>query len=367
MSKLSIIIACLNDHNEIIQTVLSIQRTTHGRDLEVIVIDDCSDDPIVLPSELNVSLFRNAERLGPGASRHIGVEKATGDYILLLDSHMRFEAGWYEKAMERITLPGREKFAHCGSCVGLESADMFMEEFPRDVEFGSIPIGRRIIVNKTSHARKVADDTYSVLENERPTHFSISPSEIITLPASPRYYGAQLNILGLNPNDAKEFQVFEGVWQSDKPGDDYEISCLMGACYFFKRDFFLSIGGLKWNRQWGSEEPNLSLKTYLAGGSVRIMKGVRVGHKFHTGNLPYKLFEYWKVYNKIRSIQTIFNECEAAKCLEHFVGARDLRLAMIELEKDRQSIVADRVALQGMLVHDLEWFCKKFGIHHPLQ
>lgn len=54
------------------------------RKFEVIVVDDCSEEPLDV-SNYELSYIRNTENMGPGASRNIGFEKTIGDYIVFLD------------------------------------------------------------------------------------------------------------------------------------------------------------------------------------------------------------------------------------------------------------------------------------------
>lgn len=57
------------------------------RDFEVIVVDDCSTTPVVIPPTkgLNVVYLQNVKNLGPSGSRDAGVHVARGRYIAFLD------------------------------------------------------------------------------------------------------------------------------------------------------------------------------------------------------------------------------------------------------------------------------------------
>ncbi len=378
--KLSLIFPTLQDHQEIDATIRSI-RATSGDKCEIIVVDDCSTPPVQLEDK-NVILIRNSVRVGAGGSKHIGAVASTGDYIFLGDCHLRFEPGWYEKVMARIV--GRETTVHCGSCVGLDTNDMHMEEYARQIPWSDVQPGRRVTFDK-QYVRKLDDERYSVMESSGPVVYDIDKKDrLVTLQASSRYYGAMLNLFGPNPGNIGEHQVFEGVWACQKPHnmppfmatrtdwyrpdeDDYEISSLMGACYFFPRKWYFHIGGMSGNKIWGSEEPFLSLKTYLAGGSIRIMKNVRIGHKFHSGKIPYKLVVYWKHYNKMRSIMTTMNQCESQFLFSKLAGEVDINQALEQINADRKEIMEEAAYLKTVLVHDMEWFCQKFGIKHFLQ
>lgn len=364
--RLSIIIPVLNDHQEVNNTIASIRQTA-GQLPEIIVVDDASQPPVELVKDVgDTKLIRLDTRVGAGQARHIGAVASSGTHLLLLDSHMRFEQGWYETAMNRITQPGRENVVHCGSCCGLEPEDMVMEMTRREVKFGELLPGQRCQVNGV-HVRKISDTIYTTtIEGVVKPHSYRPEMPAFTTPVC-RYYGALLNICGPNPNTIEEFQVLEGVWAPELTGDDYELSCLMGACYFFNRDWFFKIGGLKANKQWGGEEPYLSLKTYLAGGSIRMMKSVRIGHKFHSGRPPYRLFVEWKNYNKVRTLMTCFNEAEYKSMIRHLGREPGIRRTMDYIYADTNEIQEEGQRNRDLFVNDVEWYCNRFGIKHPLK
>lgn len=363
-AKLSVCMAALNE-SHLIPTLKAI-RETAGNKVDIIVVDDCSDVPVEIPAEYNVNLIRNKERIGAGASKHLAALNSTTSHVTLWDAHMNPEPGWYEKAMRRISPDDRWNVVHCGSCCGLDTADFTLEEFERSSAFIQVGIGQRCL-HKGTYGRRIGVSTFQFEQDGKKMSRTVKADEQVIIPASSRYYGASLNLFGPNPKKSDEFQVLEGVWAEEKPGDDYEISCLMGACYFFSRKWYDYIRGLNGNKHWGSEEPLLTLKTYLAGGSVRIMKGVRIGHKFHSGSIPYTLYYYWKSYNKIRTILTTMNEQEAKKLLGYFQNSSDINVAMDQIKADRMEIEDDYNYNQSIFVSDLEQFCQKFGIKHPLK
>lgn len=292
---LSVIITVLNDQDELTETIKSIRATSPKCEVEIIVVDDASDVPAVVPK--GVTLKRNEQRMGCGASRHIGVEMARADYVLLTDSHMRFVKGWYDKATTKFL--NEPTTLWCAVCLGLDAECM-------DV---------------TKHRGA--------------------------------YFGADFIF------ENGEGQVFEGKWTREKEGDDYEISCVMGACYFIPKEFFLRIGGLKSNWLWGVDEQVLSLKTWLAGGSVRLMKEVQIGHKFRD-KAPYRTNPVCVNYNKLRAIAVLcpqFYEPLKRKINDARASAM-IRMHAKEIREEREQF-------QKVAVRDMDWFCEKFGIPKP--
>ena len=82
--------------------------------------------------------------------------------------------------------------------------------------------------------------------------------------------------------------ILEGKWASKKSNEPYEISSLMGAWYFMKREFYQkthgwdTIEGKRFVGQqgWGKLEPYLSLKAKVYGGACVVYPNIRVGHVF---------------------------------------------------------------------------------------
>ncbi len=54
---------------------------------EVIIVDDCSPEPVVVPADLPFTprVLRHLRNQGPGATRNTGMSHATGDWVLFLD------------------------------------------------------------------------------------------------------------------------------------------------------------------------------------------------------------------------------------------------------------------------------------------
>lgn len=88
----SIIIPCHNRSDYLRECLQSVAAQTH-RQLEVIVIDDASEEDIESvvrairwPQEVLVRYLRSEVNVGPGASREMGRQQASGEFICYLDS-----------------------------------------------------------------------------------------------------------------------------------------------------------------------------------------------------------------------------------------------------------------------------------------
>lgn len=89
MPKVSIVIPIHNYADYISDCLDSILRQTY-KDIEIIVVDDCSTDNSIkiIKSYANkgVKLIQNTENKGPHRTRHTGASASTGDYIMFLDA-----------------------------------------------------------------------------------------------------------------------------------------------------------------------------------------------------------------------------------------------------------------------------------------
>jgi glycosyltransferase involved in cell wall biosynthesis len=286
----------LEDREETNLTIESIRSTSP--DLEIVVVDDASKDPVDVKYS-NVKYRRNSSRLGVAKSRDIAVDMASGDYILITDSHMRFRPDWYKNIISRLGDPMQ---AWNGCCLGLDADHMDVMK----------PKGE--------------------------------------------YNGA--NLVLFRDSDKT---IFEGKWMSGKPGDNYEVPCFMGASYFISKELYKKVLGLGALKLWGSDEPYLASKIWLAGGSIRMAKDVKIGHKFRKA-APYKSSTWCIFYNKLRGVREVFGDEWYRFILNQMEKHNpNVRQANIQCIKDFPEILKNREYYQTIFKHDSKWLCDKFG------
>lgn len=88
MTRLSTVIPVFN-RRTLAERALRSVLEQHVEDVEIVIIDDGSQPPFEIPSDLqssNVRLIRHPVNQGAGAARNTGVEAARGDWIAFLDS-----------------------------------------------------------------------------------------------------------------------------------------------------------------------------------------------------------------------------------------------------------------------------------------
>lgn len=103
----SIIIPVYNAEKSIIQLLKKIRNTMYYKTTEIIMIDDGSTDRSysVLEQEVisaNSEILIHQENQGVSAARNIGLQHATGKYILFFDADDQIDVAAYDKMTKRV-------------------------------------------------------------------------------------------------------------------------------------------------------------------------------------------------------------------------------------------------------------------------
>jgi len=240
---LTVIIPYLNEGQEVARTVESIYETSDPGSVKVMAVDDKSGAMSMgLEDYPYLERIRNKNRLGVDGCRTLGGYLARTKYIMLLDAHCRFiHDDWAGQILAELRRSPQAI---------LSPVSIFLKQTMKDM-------------NGSSHMG----------------------------------VGARLNLT----NEKDPRQILEPKWRlkaedNNEPVQDLQIP--LGGAYAMSAEWFKYIKGLEGLRTWGSSETLLGLKSWMAGGSVKYMSQVRVGHIYRDAT-PYPIPWPDLIYNKI--------------------------------------------------------------------
>ncbi|BBD54337.1 glycoside hydrolase family 99-like domain-containing protein [Planktothrix agardhii] len=109
--KVSIIIPVFNQIKYTIECLTSVKKYTSDINYEIIVIDDCSEDETesILKEIENITYLRNTENLGFLLSCNKAYQKASGEYLVILNNDVQVTNNWLSPLIETC-----EKFTDVG-------------------------------------------------------------------------------------------------------------------------------------------------------------------------------------------------------------------------------------------------------------
>jgi hypothetical protein len=102
--EISVILPCYNSHNDLQETLTSLQNQTF-RNFEIILVNDGSDDPDTIsflercPDNITIITQMN---MGLSAARNTGIRNARGTYILPLDCDDWLDSSYLSRVYEKL-------------------------------------------------------------------------------------------------------------------------------------------------------------------------------------------------------------------------------------------------------------------------
>ena len=310
-NELTCIIPFQNEAHEIEKTVASIRGTAH---VNILLINDCSTDEYNYKKIADIfecDYIETQSNMGVAACRDFGINHCRTEYFLLLDGHMRFyDMDWDIKLLNEL------KSHKNGIVTG--NTLIFDYDVNKDTYNGEYQWGYKNISTRA----------------------------------------AEVNMF--NPG-----WEFTGTWTNKEfPGYEQDsivpISCCMGAVYASNKTWWNKIDGLKGLEKWGQDEPYMSIKTWLAGGEVLLMKNFGVGHLYRS-EAPYVVPNLQRLLNRVFLIFFFYKDQNDIKlCLENFkkLEGEQMYMKIINyfiLKKDYLESLKNNF-WNNIAIHELSWF-----------
>lgn len=301
--QLTIIIPFLNEKNEVINTLKSIRDHSNSNDIEIILINDASNDGLdyeEISRIYNTQYVLNQKRLGVAASRDLGVFKSRTPYVMFLDAHMRFYNNlWVDRIINE--LKQDERVLLCCQSKGLTNID----------------------------------------------------GEIVEIQGRPLSFGTFINLYD-------EWNLLECNWIFKENSnmvhlETIPIPCVFGAAYSCSKKYWLHLKGLKGLKYYGNDEAYISIKVWLEGGKCKLLKDIIVGHIYRNVP-PYVVESSYRLYNRMLIAELLFSERTRARMFAYFNNFFDCKEALQIFYKNRKMIYSLRKYYQNIFIYDFSYF-----------
>lgn len=228
--SLTVVIPFLNEGEELSITLSEVRRTA-SNNVDIIVVDDASDDNYDYKSaakQFNARYFRHSRRWGSGPTKQHGINEVLTHNFIVIDAHMRFyDNTWWKEISECIN--SKANAIYCMKC-------------------------------KPWNA-------------ETKKELAIEP-----------HGGAYLDIITENPPGFLNLHWIKH--RNDKNIRVSAIPCVLGACYASSKQYWQWLRGFEGLWGYGCEEAYISLKSWMCGGGCYLLNNHTIGHLFRK-KFPY--------------------------------------------------------------------------------
>ena len=149
-------------------------------------------------------------------------------------------------------------------------------------------------------------------------------------------------------------------WLPYRGAEPYAVPVLPGGCQVIRKEVFKEIGGYDSGMtKWGSEDLEMSVRTWLMGYDGILQPNAVVYHLFRNRH-PYQVEVPEVMYNRLRMALLHFSDARAARVIDHYRGIAEFGQIMLRL---LDSDVAERRRkLMKLRRRDDDWYFRRFGL-----
>ncbi len=305
----SLLIAAHNEGERLWRTVEWSMEATRKLRCEIIVADDKSEDSCVDEVRRRfpeVRVASHERRLGPSPTKDLAARLASGRVLVFLDGHCRPEPAAIEHLVRAV---GKLK-------------------------------GNAIVTPRIVH---LDCDRW---ENDK----------------SWAGYGFQVKLHDFTCGWAPRVSM---RWQRGL----YESPTLVGCCFAMTRNLYEKLQGFDPQMsEWGVEDIDLGLKSWLMGHPVLNTPYATVGHRFRGAFDNYTVSHAAFVFNQLRMARKTFTEEVWNEWLERCRSREPEDVwhkAWEKFSAERESLERERDYLMAHRVHDEFWYAEHFGLDWP--
>ena len=112
IKTLSIVIPVYNEGNTFVHILDKIKKTVLVNDInkQIVIVNDCSTDNteetalqyIAANPDLDILYFKHQKNLGKGAALHTGIQKASGEYLIIQDADLEYDPADYNALLKPV-------------------------------------------------------------------------------------------------------------------------------------------------------------------------------------------------------------------------------------------------------------------------
>ena len=329
MKKITLIIAENNEGPQLNESLDNLLEYNNPDTFDIIVVSDGSEIPVDLDKYGDlVEHIQKPKREGVGAAFDSGAEHVITSHIMIMGSDIRFrDHGCVDKMVKLLNQDENKKSLICTTNLGINQA-----------------------VGKTIHSEQLYKRYGARL------CFFLTASD---LPQK----GSVMDKLKNDAAVANYRNILECKWLANPGKPITDLPSVLGAFYGVRTSWYRYIDGFQGHRYWGTLEPFISIKSWLAGGNCKITTEIETGHLFKKRS-SHTTRDCDLLYNKLAIAKILFSKSISDYFIRYLGKNPDVTAAreLVGFDKDKIQDLHDRFL--KVKVRDIHWFNKKFPLKY---